>query len=103
MRAAIAIELNTTTDALDEGMRDISAKFADPILHTLNERADWATKVNSIRPGFGETDVAARYVGIDEADLEQVKSDEVKAATASMARQIFGGGAGGDGSERMDR
>ncbi len=96
MRAALAVELNTTTDDLGEGMRDISAKFADPILHTLNERADWATKVNSIRPGFGATDVAARYVGIDEADLEQVRSDEAKAATNAAVTAMFGGVGGAD-------
>ena len=89
MHAAMAIETNATTDTLDEGLRDIKAKFSDPILHTLSERSDWALKVNSMRSGFGQTDVAARAVGIDDADLESVKADEMQANAAQMMAQLF--------------
>ena len=89
MRAAMAIELSTTTDALDDGLRDIDAKFSDPILHTLNERSDWALKVNSVRPSFGQTDVAALAMGIDGADLSSVKADEMQANAAQMMAQLF--------------
>lgn len=89
MHAAMAIETNATTDTLDEGLRDIQAKFSDPILHTLSERADWATKVNSVRSGFGQTDVAARAMGIDDADLASVKADEQQANAAAMMAQLF--------------
>ena len=91
MRAAVAVETNTTTDRLEEGAYGIRAKFADPLIHSRAEMADWATKVNSVRPGFGQTDVAARMMGIDDADLESVKSDETRAASAAMAQAIFGG------------
>lgn len=91
MRAAVAVEQNTTTDRLDEGAYGIRASFADPLIHSRAEMADWAVKINSMRPTFGQTDVAARMVGIDDADLESVKSDETRAATASMAQSIFGG------------
>jgi hypothetical protein len=53
--------------------------------------ADWVVKVNSVRPGFGSTDVAARAVGISEADLPSVKSDEVRAASSAAFSAIFGG------------
>jgi hypothetical protein len=89
MRAAMAIETNATTDTLDEGLRGIEAKFSDPILHTLSERADWATKVNSVRSGFGQTDVAARAMGIDDADLASVKADEQQANAAAMMAALF--------------
>jgi DNA gyrase inhibitor GyrI len=91
MRAAIAVERNTTTDRLDEGDRAITASFADPLIHSRSEMADWVVKVNSVRPGFGSTDVAARAVGISEADLPSVKSDEVKAASSAAFNAIFGG------------
>lgn len=94
VRAAIAVETNTTIDRLDEGARGIAAKFADPLIHTRSEMADWAVKVNSMRPSFGQTDVAARMVGIGDADLESVKSDETRAAAAAMAQSIFGGANG---------
>ena len=89
MHAAMAIELSTTTDSLDDGLRDVKAKFSDPILHTLNERSDWALKVNSVAPGFGMSDVALLAMGLDEADLPEILSairqeQGMKLATATM-------------------
>ncbi len=91
IRAALAVQGNTTTDRLDEGALGIRAKFAKPMLFSDAARADWVTKVESVRPGFGKTDVAARMVGIDDADLDSVKSDETREASAAMAQAIFGG------------
>lgn len=91
IRAALAVEKNTTTDRLDAADLDIRASFADPLIHSRSEMADWVVKVNSVRPGFGQTDVAARYVGIADADLESVKSDEVRAASSAAFNAIFGG------------
>lgn len=88
VRAALAIERNTTTDALADV--DILPRFASPMLYSLSAKADWATKVASIRQGFGETDVAARMVGIDESDLASVKSDEARAATNAAISAFFG-------------
>jgi hypothetical protein len=96
LRAALAVEGNTTTDRLTDEQADIRPRFASPMLYSLASRADWATKVNSVRPGFGETDVAARMMGIDDADLESVKSDEAKAASNAAIAAIFGGGANAD-------
>lgn len=98
MHAAMAIETNTTTDALDDGLRDVKAEFSDPILHTLSERADWVLKVNSVMAGFGETDVGMRMVGIDEADIPNIKGalsqqQGMRLATATMeARAAMAGG-----------
>ena len=90
VRAALAVEGNTTTDRLGiEG--DVMPKFASPMLYSMSAKADWATKVNSVREGFGETDVAARMMGIDEADLASVKSDEAAAASNAAISAIFGG------------
>ena len=92
VRAALSVERNTTIDQLDEGDRAITASFADPLIHSRSEMADWAVKINSMRPSFGQTDVAARMVGIDDADLESVKSDEVRAASAAAFNAIFSAG-----------
>ena len=89
MRAAVAVEKNTTIERLDEGAWGIRASFADPLIHSRAEMADWAVKINSMRPTFGATDVAARMVGIDDADLESVKSDETRAASAAAFNAIF--------------
>jgi hypothetical protein len=97
MRAAMAVESNTTTDRLDGALADVMARFASPMLYSMSASADWATKINSIRPGFGKTDVAARMVGIDEADLDSVKADEVRENAAAMARSLFAPTAGVSG------
>lgn len=89
VRAALSVERNTTIDELGEDDRAIRASFADPLIHSRSEMADWAVKINSMRPSFGQTDVAARMVGIDDADLESVKSDEVRAASAAAFNAIF--------------
>ena len=92
VRAALSVERNTTIDQLGDGDRAIAASFADPLIHSRSEMADWAVKINSMRPSFGQTDVAARMVGIDDADLESVKSDEVRAASAAAFNAIFSAG-----------
>lgn len=94
MQAAISVQANTTIAELPDETYRIMPKFTDPMIFSREAMADWATKVNSIRPGFGGTDVAARMMGIDDADLESVKSDETKAAAAAMAAQLFGGSNG---------
>ena len=86
IRAALAIEGNTTTDRLDA---DVHLKFADPVRYSPAANADWALKVNSMREVFGKTDVAARAVGIDDDELDEVKSEEAKEAAATMARALF--------------
>ena len=89
IRAALAVQGNTTTDRLDEGALGIRAKFAKPMLFSDAARADWVTTVESVRPGFGKTDVAARMVGIDDADLDSVKRDETREASAAEFNAIF--------------
>lgn len=92
-KAALAVEGNTTSDKVDG---EVLAKFSEPLLNSMSARADWATKVNSVRPGFGETDVAARMMGIDEADLPSIKSDEAAAASNAAVSALFGGGMNAD-------
>lgn len=93
MRAALAVERNTTTDNVDD---EINVKFDLPMLYSLSARADWATKINSVRPGFGETDVAAEMMGIDSADLPSIKSDEAVSASNAAMSALFGGGVDAD-------
>lgn len=90
MQAAFAIEESTTTDALEgTAMADVQAHFADPILHTLSERSDWALKVNSMREGFGQTDVAARHMGISDEELDELKAEEMRIIGQQMVAQMF--------------
>jgi hypothetical protein len=96
MHAAMAIETGETTDTLPDELRDVQAKFSDPILHTLSERSDWALKVNSVAPGFGMSDVALLSMGLDEADLPEIKAairqeQGMRLATATMEARANAG------------
>ena len=104
-RAALAVESNTTTDRLED--INIIAKFKNPMLHSMAEKADWAVKVSTLRPGFGETDVAAKMVGMDEADLASVRSEERKNAArdalfGEMKAQAGGGETDGESGGASD-
>lgn len=84
-RAALAIDVNTTTDDLADV--DIKAKFASPMLNSMAARADWAVKVATLREGFGKTDVAARLLGLDDATLVELRMEERQNAARDA---IFG-------------
>lgn len=93
--AALSVQLNTTIERLladHPELADISAHFESPMLHTYGEISNFVTQVNSVRDGFGKTDYAARLLGIPDEELESVKSDEVRQASAAAFSAIFGGG-----------
>ena len=92
--AAMAQAGNVTIDELTEHQRGVMASFEEPMLHSRSEMADWAVKVSSMRPGFGETDVAAEMVGIRKAELPRMKADERRAASQAASQAIFGGSLG---------
>ena len=85
-RAALAIDANTTTDALENV--DITAGFASPMLNSRAARADWAVKVAALRDGFGKTDVAALMMGMDKATLKDLKKEEREAMANAAASVI---------------
>ncbi|MBQ9005347.1 MAG: phage portal protein [Atopobiaceae bacterium] len=90
-RVAMAVEGNSTVAELAGSQLSCHANYREPMLHSRSEMADWAVKVASMREGFGSTDFAATAVGIPDADLASVKSDERRQKAASIASGIFGG------------
>lgn len=85
-RAALAIDANTTTDALENV--DITAGFASPMLNSMAAKADWVLKFGSMREGFGKTDVAALMMGMDKATLKDLKKEEREAMANAAASVI---------------
>jgi len=93
--AALAVQLNTTVDRLlaeHPELAKLSARFGSPMLRTPGEMSNFVTQVSSVRPGFGQTDYAARMLGVPDEQLDAVKSDEVRAASSAAFGAIFGGG-----------
>ena len=86
-KAAVAVEMNVTAD---EVAPDIMASFESPMLYSLAARTDSALKVASVDPGFAGSDEFYGMVGFDESAVARMRSDEVKRASASFGRSIFG-------------
>lgn len=89
VRAALAVETNVTTDELDEATFGVEPDFASPNLHSIGARADWATKVESMVPGFGATTPGLEMVGLTDAQIERVRGElsqqqGMRLATATM-------------------
>lgn len=91
MRCAAAISANTTLDGLLDSEMDVRVTYAEPLLNSRAALADFAVKVSSIRPKFGETRVCARMLGFDEDAIDELESEEARVSTAAMAQTIFGG------------
>lgn len=90
--AALSVRLNTTVERLlDEHpeLDELSARFESPVLHSYGEIANFVTQVSSVRDGFGKTDYAARLIGIPDEELDGVKSDEVRQASAAAFNALF--------------
>jgi len=100
---AMAVNEGIPTDQLTERQRSVSAHFANPTIPSLNARASFVQMVSSVDDGFGKTSVGREMLGFDSATIARLESDEVKAATADMARQIFGGAPNGSNTEGLDR
>lgn len=91
MRCAAAVGGNTDLGGLLDSERDVRVTYSEPLLNSRAALADFAVKVAAIRPSFGETRVCARYLGFDEDTIDELESEEARAATKSMAQSIFGG------------
>ena len=92
--AALSVQLNTTVAELLDDSPELSslfARFDSPVLHTYGEVSNFVAQVSAVRDGFGQTDYAARLLGIPDEELDEVKSDETRAASAAAFSAIFGG------------
>ena len=92
--AALSVQLNTTVAELLDDSPELSrlfARFDSPVLHTYGEVSNFVAQVSAVRDGFGQTDYAARLLGIPDEELDEVKSDEARAASAAAFSAIFGG------------
>lgn len=96
-RAAMAIESNTTIDALDASRVGVVVDFADPMLHSLSERSNFVVQTEAVCPGFGQTDYALRLLGVPEDQLAGVRSDMAKASASAAYDAMFGSVMASDG------
>ena len=86
LRAAMAVEDNTTTDKVGG---EIIAEYESPMLYSLSARTDSAMKVASIDEGFAGSDEFYGMVGFDEATIAKLRSEKTKAASDAAISAIF--------------
>lgn len=87
--AAMAVEENTSIAGLGDAERSVMAEFESPMLYSMSSRADWATKVNSMVDGFGETSVGLEMSGLSDGQIRRVSGElkqqkGMRLATATM-------------------
>lgn len=86
---ALAIELGTTPDNLENEMKEIIAHFKNPAMPNIASTADAAVKIAGARPGFSETDVFLEMMGFDQADIRRIKAQEARARGSSILKEEF--------------
>lgn len=90
-QAALAIENNTTIEALSEADADVMASFVNPMLYSLAAQTDAALKIASIDEGFAGSDECREMVGLDEAQRASIRASAYKSASTSAVDMLFGG------------
>lgn len=86
---ALAVELGTTPDRLDDNNKEIVAHFKNPAMPNVAVTADAAIKIASAREGFSSTDVFLEMIGFDQADIRRIKAQEQRARGAKILEEEF--------------
>lgn len=86
---ALAVELGTTPDGLDEEHTGIIAHFKNPAMPSVAVTADAAIKIASAREGFAQTDTFLEMIGFDQADIRRIKAQEARARGSEILLKEF--------------
>ncbi len=86
---ALAIELGTTPEELDEENRMIIAHFKNPAMPSVAVTADAAIKIASAREGFAQTDTFLEMIGFDQADIRRIKAQEQRVRGQQVLTEEF--------------
>lgn len=99
-RMAIAAELDTPLEELDERYLDFMPDFKNPAMPSVVSQTDAMIKIASVVPGFAGTDVFFEQIGFAE-DTRRKAMDEISAnaaeeATNAAVTALFGGAGNGN-------
>lgn len=86
---AQAIENNVSLDELTAEQTDVIAHFKNPAMPSISSTTDAATKLASVRDGFGQTDVFLEMCGFDQADIRRIKSQEARSRGNDILSEEF--------------
>lgn len=84
-----AIANNVTLDELTPDQTDVIAHFKNPAMPSIASTTDAATKLASVREGFGNTDVFLEMCGFDQADIRRIRAQEARARGTEILKEEF--------------
>lgn len=95
-KIALAIELGTVPDELQEKSRRIMPHFKNPAMPSVASTTDAALKIATAREGFAQTDVFLEMIGFDQADIRRIKAQEQRVKGQQILMEEFNGDNGKD-------
>lgn len=85
---AIAIENNTSLDALSDEQKDILAHFKNPAMPSVAMTTDAAIKIASVRDSFAQTDTFLEMIGFDKAEIRRIKAQEAQSRGLDLLGEL---------------
>ena len=85
---AIAIENNTSLDALSDEQKDILAHFKNPAMPSVAMTTDAAIKIASVRESFALTDTFLEMIGFDKAEIRRIKAQEAQSRGLDLLGEL---------------
>lgn len=89
-RIALAVELGTIPEKLQENNQGIIPHFKNPAMPSVASTTDAALKIATAREGFAQTDVFLEMIGFDQADIRRIKAQEQRVKGDSILTEEFG-------------
>lgn len=86
---AMAIQLDTDFEGIDDQYRNAIPHFKNPSLPSVASTADAAIKIASAREGFSGTDVFLEMLGFSQADIRRIKAQEMRLRGEKILMEEF--------------
>lgn len=84
----MAVQVRDGASSVDEGLRGMRAKFRDPATSTRSEMANAASMFVTTFPWASESDVTLEMFGVDQVDIDRLKTDRDRAQASSRLTQL---------------
>lgn len=84
----MAVQVRDGFDTVPEGLRGMRAKFRDPATSTRTEMANAAQVFVSAFPWAIDSDVTLEMFGVDQVDIDRLKTDRDRAQASSRLTQL---------------
>ena len=84
----MAVQVRDGLSVLPDGLRGMRAKFRDPATSTRTEMANAAQMFVGVFPWAADSDVTLEMFGVDQVDIDRLKTDRDRAQASSRLTQL---------------